>query len=57
MNNRDIHVGYSSVVIEVVFFPVPAIVTDTRITAPIVDSAVKTDMISPISGVPDINPI
>lgn len=49
-----VHVGNRAVVIEMALIPVTAVIAMPGIAEAVIDSAVESDMVAPVSGVPDI---
>jgi len=56
MYNGSIYTGNRRIVHKVATAPVPAIVAGTPITKTIINTAVKADMRSPVTGVKSVNP-
>lgn len=52
-----VYVGHGAVIKEVATSPVSAVETHARISEPVVDSAIETDVRSPIAGVPEIESV
>jgi hypothetical protein len=57
VNNRAIDVRDGAVVVKRSVIPIPAVVAETRITEPVVDSSIESNGKAPISFVPSIHAI
>ena len=57
VNNRAIDVRDGAVVVKRSVIPIPAVVAETRITEPVVDSSIESNGKAPISFVPSIHAV
>ena len=54
VNHSGIHIGDVAIIIQAAIAPVRPVVTAPRISKSIIDAAIKTDMRTPVPGVPQI---
>ncbi len=55
VHDGDVYVGHRTVIDESTAAPIPARITRARVAEAVIDSAIKTDVWSPVPGVPNVD--